>query len=193
MSDTEQTATVEYSGPRLKQFYNDTVVPQLKERFAITNLHAVPRLQKIVLNMGLGEALNDKGVMPDALAVLTTITGQHPVAIKARRSVAAFHLREGNPIGAKVTLRGALMFEFLDRLISVVLPRVRDFRGISPKGFDGTGNYNLGMREVNVFPELNLDKITHAFGMDIAMVTSAENDQQGLELLKLMGMPFRQK
>jgi large subunit ribosomal protein L5 len=151
----------------------------------------VPALEKIVLNIGVGEALEDAGALQDASETLRTVTGQQPVVTRARRSVAGFHLRQGNPIGCKVTLRRARMYEFLDRLISVVLPRVRDFRGLSPNSFDGTGNYSLGISEAAVFPELDLDSLNHVFGMDVTIVTSADTDQEGYELLSMLGMPIR--
>jgi large subunit ribosomal protein L5 len=153
---------------------------------------AAPQLVKVVLNMGIGEAVGDQTAMADALETLRVITGQQPIVTRARRSVAGFHVREGIPLGCKVTLRGRRMFEFLDRLISVVLPRVRDFRGVSPNSFDGSGNYSLGLREVVVFPELDLDKLKNIYGLDVTIVTSARTDQEGFELLSLLGMPFRQ-
>jgi large subunit ribosomal protein L5 len=192
MSDTVETSQAAADAPRLKTYYDEQVVPRLMERFQYGNRMAVPRLEKIVLNMGIGEAVGDQAAMADALDTLRFITGQQPIVTRARRSEAGFHVRQGIPLGCKVTLRGRRMFEFLDRLISVVLPRVRDFRGISPNSFDGTGNYSLGMREVVVFPELDLDKLKNIYGLDITLVTSADTDQEGFELLSLLGMPFRQ-
>lgn len=192
MSETVENTTTETYTARLKDYYDDEVVGRLTERFGYTNRHAVPALKKIVLNMGLGGAIDDKNVLSDAVELMRTIAGQQPVITKSKRAVAQFKLREGVPIGCMVTLRGARMYEFLDRLVSIVLPRVRDFRGVATRGFDGTGNYSLGMREATVFPELDLDKITRAFGMDITFVTSAYTDQEAMELLRLLGMPFEQ-
>jgi len=195
MNETDQTTQVgatEAAEPRLKTFYADQVLGPLQERFGLKNRLSVPRLEKIVLNVGVGSAVDDKNAIGDAVETLRAIAGQQPVVTKARRSVAGFHLRVGMPIGCMVTLRGARMYEFLDRLISVVLPRVRDFRGLSSNSFDGTGNYSLGLREVSVFPELNLDKLQRIYGLDITIVTTARTDQEGMELLRLLGMPFTQ-
>jgi large subunit ribosomal protein L5 len=192
MSETVETTEARPDSPRLKQHYEEQVVPRLMERFEYGNRMAAPRLTKVVLNMGIGEAVGDQAAMADAVETLRVISGQQPVVTRARRSVAGFHVREGQPLGCRVTLRGRRMFEFLDRLISVVLPRVRDFRGISPNSFDGTGNFSLGMREVVVFPELDLDKLKNIYGLDITIVTSAHTDQESFELLSLLGMPFRQ-
>ncbi len=192
MSDTAQTTADETYVPRLKQQYEQDIVPRLMERFGYTNPMAAPRLKKVSLNIGVGEAINDSAALADAQAILRTITGQQPAVTRARRSVAGFHLREGVAIGTRVTLRGARMYEFLDRLIAVALPRVRDFRGLSPDSFDGSGNYNLGIQEAVVFPELDLDSLKSMFGLDIAIVTSARTDQEAFELLRLLGMPFRQ-
>jgi large subunit ribosomal protein L5 len=192
MSETVETTEVRPGGPRLRQHYEEQVVPRLMERFQYGNRMAAPRLSKVVLNMGIGEAVGDQAAMADGLETLRVISGQQPVVTKARRSVAGFHVREGTPLGCRVTLRGRRMFEFLDRLISVVLPRVRDFRGISRNSFDGTGNFSLGLREVVVFPELDLDKLKNIYGLDITIVTSAHTDQESFELLSLLGMPFRQ-
>ncbi|MFO8008962.1 MAG: 50S ribosomal protein L5 [Candidatus Brocadiia bacterium] len=191
MSDTDETAVEQAPEPRLRTYYHEEVVSELMERFGWENRMAVPVLKKIVLNIGVGEALEDAGALQDAIETLRTVTGQQPVVTRARRSVAGFHLRQGNPIGCKVTLRRARMYEFLDRLISVVLPRVRDFRGLSPNSFDGTGNYSLGISEAAVFPELDLDSLNHVFGMDVTIVTSADTDQEGYELLSMLGMPIR--
>ncbi|MCD6415173.1 MAG: 50S ribosomal protein L5 [Planctomycetes bacterium] len=194
MSDTsEQEVAVGQSyQPRLKALYEEEVTSALLERFGLENRLAVPRLEKIALNIGIGRAVDDASAVEDGMATLRAISGQQPAITYARRSVAGFHLREGKAIGCKVTLRRNRMYEFLDRLISVVLPRVRDFRGLSPDSFDGTGNYSLGMREVAVFPELALDSLGHIFGLDVTIVTSAGTDQEAFELLRMLGMPFRQ-
>jgi large subunit ribosomal protein L5 len=192
MSETAEPTAVETPEPRVKAYFEQEAVPRLISRFGLKNRLAVPRLAKIVLNMGIGEAVNDQGAMGDAVEILRAVTGQQPVVTRARRSVAGFHLREGMPVGCKVTLRGKRMYEFFARLVSVVLPRVRDFRGLSPDSFDGAGNYSLGIEETAVFPELDLDKLKNFFGLDVTIVTTARNDQQGLELLSLLGMPFRQ-
>jgi large subunit ribosomal protein L5 len=176
---------------RLQEFYRDTVVGQLKEKFGYDNVMQVPRLEKITLNMGLGEAVGDKKVLEKAVADMAKITGQAPVVTKARKSVASFKIRDGYPIGCMVTLRRERMYEFLDRLVSVALPRVRDFRGIPRKSFDGQGNYNLGVKEQIIFPEINYDQIDAIRGMDIAITTSARNDAEGLALLEAFGFPFR--
>ncbi len=176
---------------RLKDFYRETVTGQLKERFGFANVMQVPQIDKITINMGLGEAVADKKIIEKALGDLTKISGQKPIVTKARKSVASFKIRDGYPIGAKVTLRRERMYEFLDRLINVSLPRVRDFRGISPKGFDGRGNFNLGIKEQIIFPEINYDQVDAIRGMDIAITTSAKNDQEGQALLEAFGFPFR--
>jgi large subunit ribosomal protein L5 len=177
--------------PRLQQVYFDRIQAELGQALGIDNVMAVPRLEKIVINMGVGQALTDKKVLEDATEALTLIAGQKSVITKARKSIAGFKLREGVAIGCKVTLRGARMYEFLDRLLTLVLPRVRDFRGVSPKAFDGQGNYSLGLTEYLVFPELNPDKFTRSQGMNIVFVTTAKNNEHGRELLKMFGMPFR--
>ena len=193
MSDTTETTKTESATPRLKTQYVEQTVPRLMERFGMKNRLGVARVEKVVLNIGVGEAVDDQNAMADAVNTLRAISGQRPVVTKARRSVAGFRVRQGVPLGCKVTLRGDRMFEFLDRLISVVLPRVRDFRGISPDAFDGTGNYSLGLSETAVFPELNLDKLKTFFGLDVTIVTTARTDQEAFELLSLLGMPFRQR
>jgi large subunit ribosomal protein L5 len=193
MSDTAENTATESYVPRLKTYYADEVVGQLVQRFGYTNQHAVPQLEKIVLNIGVGEAVDDKSALSDAVETLRTVSGQEPIITKSRRAVSQFRLRENIPIGCKVTLRRERMWEFLDRLISIVLPRVRDFRGVSSNSFDGTGNYSLGIRDVGVFPELNLDELDHVFGMDVCFVTSAESDQEAMELMSQLGMPFRQQ
>jgi len=192
-TEEEAQEEIEAPEPRLKGFYKEEVVPQLMERFGYENRHAVPGLQKIVLNMGVGEATEDSSLIGVAKEVLRVVSGQEPVTTLARKNVAGFHLRGGIPIGAKVTLRRARMYEFLDRLISVVMPRIRDFRGLSPKSFDGTGNYSLGINEHFVFPEVNADDFEHAWGLDITICTSAESDEECYEFLRMMGMPFRQQ
>lgn len=177
--------------PRLQTHYFETVRPALVEKFGYKNPHQVPRLEKITLNMGVGAAISDKKLLDVAASALAEITGQKPVLTLARQSIAGFKLREGMPIGCMVTLRRQRMYEFMDRLVSLVLPRVRDFRGISRKAFDGRGNYSLGLSEQLVFPELNPDKYTRPQGMNIVFVTSAINNDEGRELLDMMGMPFR--
>ena len=177
--------------PRLKQHYQDDIRPKLQQQLGIQNVMAIPRVEKIVVNMGVGEAMQDKKYLETAAAAMAEITGQKPLLTLARVSVAGFRLREGVAIGCKVTLRGDRMYEFLDRLISIVLPRVRDFRGISRTAFDGHGNYSLGLSEQLVFPELNPDKDTRPQGMNITVVTTAKNNGDALALLEMFGMPFR--
>ena len=177
---------------RLLDHYNTTVAAELATKFGVTNKMAIPKLDKIVINMGVGRATQDKALLEAALDSLARISGQKPLVTRAKVSVAGFRLREGNEIGCKVTLRGKRMYEFLDRLISVALPRIRDFRGINPNSFDGHGNFTLGLAEQVVFPEIDADKIQHTHGMDITIVTSASNDDQARELLRGFGMPFRQ-
>lgn len=175
---------------RLKEKYNQEVLPALKEKFQFKSVMQVPRITKICINRGIGEAVADKKLVDNGVEELTTISGQKAVPTKAKNSVSNFKLREGMPIGARVTLRGARMYEFMDRLLTVALPRVRDFKGISDKGFDGRGNYTLGVKEQIIFPEISIDKIKSIAGMDITFVTTAENDEQSFELLKAFGMPF---
>lgn len=177
--------------PRLQTYYSETVRPALVEKYGYANPHQVPCLQKITLNMGVGAAIADKKLLDVAASALGEITGQKPVLTLARTSVAGFKLREGMPIGCMVTLRRQRMYEFMDRLVSLVLPRVRDFRGISRKAFDGRGNYSMGLSEQLVFPELNPDKYAKPQGMNIVFVTSAKTNDEGRDLLDLMGMPFR--
>lgn len=177
--------------PRLQQRYETEVLPQLSEKFQRTNRLALPRLQKIVINMGVGIAITDKKHLEEAVAALTQIAGQRPAVTKSRQAIAGFKLRENQEIGCKVTLRGRRMYEFLDRLISIALPRVRDFRGLNPKAFDGHGNFTLGLSEQLVFPEVNPDKFTRTQGMDITMVISGSSDDESRELLRGMGMPFK--
>jgi large subunit ribosomal protein L5 len=176
---------------RLIKKYQDEVVPQLMKDFALKNIMQVPKLERIVINMGLGEAVQNGKLVESATEELMAITGRKPIVTRAKKSIAGFKLREGMPIGAMVTLRGEQMYDFLDRLITVALPRTRDFKGISPKAFDGRGNYTLGIREQIIFPEINYDKIDKIKGMNITFVTTAETDEQGLALLKSLGMPFR--
>ncbi len=175
---------------RLKERYETEIVSRLREQFGIANLLATPRLQKIVVNMGIGEALENKSRLGAAIGEIGEITGQKPMVTKARKSIAGFKLRAGNPIGVKVTLRRERMYEFLDRLINVALPRIRDFRGVSPNSFDGHGNYSLGIDEQSVFPEVNVDKMEFVQGMDVTIVISGHSDEQSRELLREFGMPF---
>lgn len=177
---------------RLREHYQQTVGPALKERFAYKSVMQIPKLEKITINMGVGEALADKKVLDHAVADLTRISGQRPVVTKARKSVAAFKVREGWPIGCKVTIRGDRMYEFLDRLISIAIPRTRDFRGFSPRAFDGRGNYSLGVTEQIIFPEIDYDKIDTIRGLDVAITTSAKTDEEGRALLEGFSFPFRQ-
>jgi len=176
---------------RLKDFYSETVAKQLKEQFGYKNDMEIPRITKITLNMGVGEAIADRKVMEHAVGDMTKIAGQKPIVIKARKSVAGFKLREGWPVGCKVTLRRNMMYEFLDRLISVAIPRIRDFRGMNPKAFDGRGNYNMGVKEQIIFPEIDYDKIDTLRGMDITFTTTARTDEEGRALLAAFNFPFR--
>jgi len=177
---------------RLKEKYNKEIAPQLAKEFDIKNPMAIPRIEKVVVNMGMGEAISNSKILDTAVDELRAITGQKPVITKAKKSIASFKLRQGMNIGTMVTLRGERMYEFLDRLISVALPRVRDFRGISAKAFDGRGNYTLGIREQLIFPEIDFNKVDKTRGMNISIVTTAQNDEQSRALLKALGMPFRQ-
>jgi len=175
---------------RLKDRYREEIVPALVEEFGYRNVMEVPRLQKIVVNVGLGEALQDVKALDAAARDIATITGQKPIITRARKSIASFKLREGNPIGVKVTLRGNRMYDFLDRMCNIALPRRRDFRGVSPDSFDGRGNYSLGFREQLVWPEIDYDSIDKIRGMEVTIVTTAKNDEEGRRLLQLLGMPF---
>lgn len=175
---------------RLKDLYKDQVVPALMEKFGYKNIMEVPKLEKVIINMGLGDAKDNAKALEVAVKELGTIAGQKPVITRAKKSVSNFKVREGMPVGAKVTLRGNIMFEFADRLINIALPRVRDFRGVSNKAFDGRGNYSLGIKEQLIFPEIEYDKVDKVRGMDIIFVTTANTDEESRELLKLMGMPF---
>ena len=177
--------------PRLRKRYVDEIVPALVREFRYKNAMQVPGIEKVVVNIGLGEAITNARAIDAAIADLKTITGQAPIVIRARKSVAAFKLREGMPIGVKVTLRGARMYEFLDKLVNVVLPRIRDFRGVDPKAFDGHGNYTLGLREQLVFPEVDYDKIDKLRGLEVCIVTTARTDPEALSMLTAFGMPFR--
>ncbi|MFB9860580.1 50S ribosomal protein L5 [Salinicoccus siamensis] len=176
---------------RLKERYNDQIKNELVNKFNYTSVMQAPRIEKIVVNMGVGDAVQNAKVLDTAVEELTAITGQKPVITKAKKSIATFRLREGMPIGAKVTLRGDRMYDFLDKLISVSLPRVRDFRGISKKAFDGRGNYTLGIKEQLIFPEIDYDKVSKVRGMDIVVVTTANTDEEARELLTQFGMPFQ--
>lgn len=175
---------------RQKERYKSEVAPALKERFQYANVMQVPKLDKIVVNVGVGEAVQEPKVLDAVVRDIQLITGQKPVITKAKKSVAAFKVREGMPIGVKVTLRGERMYEFFDRLVSLALPRIRDFRGVSPKSFDGRGNYSLGLREQLLFPEIDYDKVDKVRGLEVVIATTARNDEEALELLKLMGVPF---
>ncbi|AKV66162.1 MULTISPECIES: 50S ribosomal protein L5 [Microcystis] len=176
---------------KLKTTYQETIVPKLKEQFGYTNIHQVPKVIKITVNRGLGEASQNAKALESSKEELSTITGQQPVVTRAKKAIAGFKIREGMPVGVMVTLRGDRMYAFLDRLINLALPRIRDFRGISGNSFDGRGNYSLGIREQLIFPEIEYDKIDQIRGMDISIITTAKNDEEGRALLKEMGMPFR--
>jgi large subunit ribosomal protein L5 len=176
---------------RLQQYYNETVVPKLKTDLKITNPMQVPKITKITVNMGVGEAVADKKVMDAAVTDLQKITGQKPLVTKSRKAIASFKIREGLAIGCKVTLRGARMYEFLDRLISIAMPRIRDFRGVSPRSFDGQGNYSMGVKEQIIFPEIQYDQIDQVRGMDITITTTATDNRQGRALLEAFNFPFR--
>jgi large subunit ribosomal protein L5 len=177
--------------PRLKDQYREQIVPALRKELAYENVMQVPRLQKIVVNIGMGEALQNARALDAAVQDVSTITGQRPIVTRARKSIASFKLREGNPVGVKVTLRGDRMWDFLDRLCNIALPRQRDFRGISPDAFDGRGNYSLGLREQLAFPEIDYDSIDKIRGFEVTIVTTAQTDEEGYHLLRHLGMPFR--
>src|SRR5262245_25943366 len=177
--------------PRLRAFYKETVRPKLQQQFGFTNPHEIPGLEKIVVNVGLGEAIKQPRLLDGIIEELATITGQQPVKRRAKKSIANFGLRQGQGIGAAVTLRGARMWEFFDRFVAVAIPRIRDFRGLSTRSFDGRGNYSIGLKEQMIFPEINYDDIEMIHGMDITLVTSAKRDDHALALLKELGMPFR--
>ncbi|MBN8443871.1 MAG: 50S ribosomal protein L5 [Gammaproteobacteria bacterium] len=176
---------------KLHEIYKDTVVPELFKQFGYTSVMQVPRIVKITLNMGVGEAVADKKVLDHAVADLTAISGQKPLVTKARKSVAGFKIREGYPIGAKVTLRGERMWDFLERLVSIAIPRIRDFRGVNPKSFDGRGNYSMGVREQIIFPEIEYDKVDAVRGLDITITTTARTDDEGRALLAAFNFPFK--
>lgn len=177
----------------LKTHYQENIVPKLKEQFGYTNIHQVPRVTKIVINRGLGEASQNAKALESSLSELAVITGQKPVVTRAKKAIAGFKIRQGMPVGVMVTLRSDKMYSFLERLISLALPRIRDFRGVSPKSFDGRGNYSLGIKEQLIFPEISYDSIEQIRGFDISIITSANTDEEGRALLKEMGMPFRDK
>ncbi|HMT41359.1 50S ribosomal protein L5 [Sphingorhabdus sp.] len=179
--------------PRMKQRYDDAVVKALTEKFGYTNRMAVPKIEKITLNMGVGEGSQDKKKVTTALEEMKLIAGQQPVVTRARKSIAGFKLREGMPIGVKVTLRGARMYEFLDRLVTIAMPRIRDFRGLNPKSFDGAGNFAMGLKEQIIFPEISYDSIDTVRGMDVIVTTTANSDDEARELLRLFGFPFPQE
>ena len=176
---------------RLKEFYQKTVVPKLKQDLGVKNVMEIPKITKITVNMGVGEAVADRKVMDAAVADLTKITGQNPVLCMSKKSIASFKVRENLAIGTKVTLRGERMWEFFDRLITIAIPRIRDFRGINPRSFDGRGNFSLGLREQLVYPEIDYDKIDRLRGLEISIVTTAKTDEEGRKLLELLGMPFQ--
>jgi large subunit ribosomal protein L5 len=176
---------------RLKRTYEEDVRPALKEQFEFSSIMQTPRIEKITVNMGVGEAKTNAKALDSAVEELTTITGQRAQITRAKRSIAGFKIREGMPIGAKVTLRGVRMYEFLDRLVSIALPRIRDFRGLSPRSFDGRGNYSIGIREQIIFPEINYDDVQEIRGLDVVITTSARTDEEGLALLRRLGLPFR--
>jgi len=178
---------------RLQDYYKETVVPQLQEKFSYSNIMEVPRLTKITLNMGVGEAVGDKKVMDRAVGDMTAIAGQKPIVTHARKSVASFKIRDGWPVGCKVTLRRERMYEFLDRLVNIAIPRIRDFRGLNRKSFDGRGNFSMGVKEQIMFPEIDFDKIDAIRGMDITITTTAKSDDEALALLKAFNFPFREK
>jgi large subunit ribosomal protein L5 len=177
---------------RLKTVYKETVVPKLMEQFSYTNIHQVPKLTKISINRGLGEASQNAKALEASIKEISTITGQRPVVTRARKAIAGFKIREGMPVGMMVTLRGERMYAFLDRFVNLALPRIRDFRGVSPKSFDGRGNYTMGLREQLIFPEVEYDNVDQVRGMDISIITTANTDEEGRALLKEFGMPFRE-
>ena len=177
--------------PRMKKLYEDKIRNELREKFAFQNVMQIPKIEKVVLNMGIGEAVADRKKVENAAGDLALIAGQRPVVTKARNSIATFKVREGMSLGAKVTLRGDRMYEFIDRLITIALPRVKDFRGLNPKSFDGRGNYAMGIKEHIVFPEINYDKVDEVWGMDVIVCTSARNDDEARELLRSFNFPFR--
>ena len=177
--------------PSLKTFYFDKVIPALKEKLGVSNIHQIPKVEKVVLNCSFGKAADRKQAVEDATNDLRAITGQKPIVTKSRIAISNFKLREGEPVGVKVTLRGRIMWEFLERLIKMALPVVRDFRGVSPRAFDGKGNYTLGITDQSIFPEIEIDKVKRLLGYDICIVTTANSDDEGRDLLRALGMPFR--
>jgi len=177
--------------PRLKQHYLDQVVPELTERFELTNPHEIPKIEKVVVNVGIGQASEDHKLLESVVEELTMITGQKPIVTRARKSISNFNLRQGMPVGVKVTLRDARMYEFLDRLISAAIPRIRDFRGLPQRSFDGRGNYTIGIKEQIIFPEVDIEEVREVHGMDITVVTSTDRDDEAFALLRQMGFPFR--
>jgi large subunit ribosomal protein L5 len=177
--------------PALKTFYYSRVIPALKTKLGVTNIHQIPRVEKVVINCSFGKAADRKQAVEDATNDLKAITGQKPVVTKSRKAISNFKLREGEPLGVKVTLRGRIMWEFLERLLKMALPVVRDFRGVSPRAFDGNGNYTLGISDQSIFPEIEIDKVKRQLGFDVCIVTSATTDDHGRELLRALGMPFR--
>ena len=177
----------------LKQNYQEKIVPSMMEKFEYKSVMEVPKIEKIIINMGVGDAVQNSKLLDNAVEELTQIAGQKPVVTRAKKAIAGFKLREGAPIGCKVTLRGERMYEFLDKLVNISLPRVRDFRGVNPNSFDGRGNYNMGVKEQIIFPEIEYDKIDKVRGMDIVFVTTAKTDEEAYELLKLLGLPFAEK
>jgi len=178
---------------RLKNIYVETIVPKLREQFQYTNIHQVPKLVKVTVNRGLGEAAQNAKSLEASLSEIALVTGQKPVVTRAKKAIAGFKIRQGMPVGLVVTLRGDRMYSFVDRLISLALPRIRDFRGVSPKSFDGRGNYTLGVREQLIFPEVEYDRVDQIRGMDISIITTAKTDEEGRALLKELGMPFREQ
>ncbi len=189
-SDKKSAAAADGAAPRLKQRYRDEVVPKLQKEFGIDNVNGVPRIEKISLNMGVGEAIANIKILDDAVEELSALAGQRPMITRAHKSIAAFKLRDGMPIGARVTLRGDRMWDFLDRLFSVALPRVRDFRGVPTRSFDGRGNFTLGIRDHLIFPEIDYSKVERSKGLNVTIVTTAGNDERALYLLRELGMPF---
>jgi len=194
MAKSNSTATAQPENnyfPRLRKRYEDEVLPELQKEFGIDNVMAVPRIEKVVLNIGLGEATQNVKLLDEAAEELARISGQRPVITRAKKSIAAFKVREGMPIGCRVTLRGAHMWDFLDRLISIALPRVRDFQGVKPRSFDGRGNYTLGVEDHLIFPDVDYNKVNRTKGLNITIVTTASNDEQAFHLLRSLGMPFK--
>ena len=178
--------------PNLQKFYKEKVIPQLKTKLGVTNIHLIPKIEKVVVNCCVGSQSDRKQAVEDAVNTVTTITGQKPVVTRSKTSVSNFKLREDEAVGVKVTLRGRIMYEFLERLIKIAIPVIRDFRGVSPKAFDGRGNYTLGVTDQSIFPEIKIDEVKRGLGFDVCIVTSADSDDHGRELLRALGMPFRE-